>query len=230
MSLLLNNLAAFNRKERFHLMDFAFGIATPEIGLTHDIIKGIKGVLGVSVPPTAWTAMDYHLDWLYAAIHLASLGKNAMDTDGGPFLRDKFQISATQEDIDLLIGFDLPGSDGTRLILIEAKGATAWSQKQFDSKCKRIDRIFQDRGDLQMLVQPYFAMTSPREPQRLVTEMMPVWACFDGLPWKQQGKRYPWFQLPMTGPDGKSGRFLRIQRCDKEGEAIRTGDHWHVVY
>src|SRR5687767_13254186 len=120
MSNLLTNLERFNRKERFFLIGHALGKQRFE--LAPDFGKALSATLDVpAVPTNAFVAMDYHLDWLYAALLLTS----RPDAVGVPQERDFYPeepplrrlISGTQEDIDLLVAYE--AEEGVHLILIE---------------------------------------------------------------------------------------------------------------
>lgn len=79
-------------------------------------------------------------------------------------------MKGNQEDVDLLVAFE----DGTttHVILVEAKGDTAWSNKQMKSKAERLRVAFDGINDT---VKPHFAFISPSPPQHLITEGWPNW-------------------------------------------------------
>jgi hypothetical protein len=130
---LLDHLSAFNRKERFMLVGWALG--NPGFALSVDFRQSVGTLLELQLPADAFVAMDYHLDWLYASIYLAY-------TD---FSHEPQQLTdtltATQEDVDLLVAYR--SGDGYKVILLEAKGRTAWSNKQLLSNAKRLKSIFE---------------------------------------------------------------------------------------
>lgn len=72
-SLLVQNLKALNAKERDHLMRFAYlGSTAP--WLSKEMICALKKQLPGDLGPDAkcvFAGMDYHLDWLHAALYLA---------------------------------------------------------------------------------------------------------------------------------------------------------------
>lgn len=113
MHYLVPHLRRLNRKERFFLVGLALG--NKEFRLGDEFRQKLSDLLGLFVPEDAFVAMDYHLDWLFAAIHLAA-------TSGapGPHPRDSRLITGTQEDIDLLVAFD--GDSESRVIMVEASG------------------------------------------------------------------------------------------------------------
>jgi len=122
---LLRHMREFNRKERFFLVGMALG--NPHFKLGDTFRGSLAQTLDLKVPENALVAMDYHLDWLSASLFLA-----ANSGHPGPYVQDKTLISATQEDIDLLVAFD--GEEGTHIVLIEAKGVTSYSNDQFHHK------------------------------------------------------------------------------------------------
>ena len=98
--------------------------------------------------------MDYHLDWLYAALYLACSEKvgiedkdakrsreipNCKETDAT--LRP---ISGSQEDVDLLVVFEAEGK--VVVLFIEAKGAAPIDQTQLKRKLIRISHILEESG------------------------------------------------------------------------------------
>jgi hypothetical protein len=54
------------------------------------------------VPPDAFVAMDYPMDWIFASAYMSKEGVNLsgkhMNTDG--------RVSGNQEDVDLIVTFD----------------------------------------------------------------------------------------------------------------------------
>ena len=102
----IENLKLFNRKERFHLIGCALG--NPLFTLSTDFMDKISKMFSNEfvIPDTAFVAMDYHLDWIYASLFLASgkrqvgqmVGKNKSITI---LKRDETIIKANNEDSDL---------------------------------------------------------------------------------------------------------------------------------
>lgn len=125
MTGIIDNLRMFNRKERFFLIGMALG--NPDFKLSEEFRRQIGEVLHLDIPENVFTAMDYHLDWLYASLFLASHG----DT-GQVYPNADRQIQATQEDIDLLIAYE----DGNvcHIVMLEAKGVTGFTRRQLRSK------------------------------------------------------------------------------------------------
>jgi hypothetical protein len=59
-------LAHFNRKERFLLVGQALG--NPGFTVGAAFRRSLAALLDRPVPKDAYCAMDYHLDWLFAAL------------------------------------------------------------------------------------------------------------------------------------------------------------------
>ncbi len=70
-------LRRFDRKERFYLIGWALG--RPTFQLDDGFRKSLGSKLGLGIPPVAFVAMDYHLNWIYAAAYLSSPGMQAAD-------------------------------------------------------------------------------------------------------------------------------------------------------
>jgi hypothetical protein len=205
---LIQTLESFNRKERFFLVGWALG--NKRFQLEASFRDKVGGRLGLQIPEDAFVAMDYHLDWIYA-----SLWEGRPDQAPGPFINDdRNRISATQEDVDLLIAFTTLGP--TRIIMLEAKGATGWTNKQLQHKADRLRSIFGESGRAWDGIVPHFAIASPVEPRQLRTEEWPQWMrTNDGKP----------IWLPMEMPRS----LRRVTRCDETGQPRFNGDYWRVI-
>jgi hypothetical protein len=196
----------FNRKERFFLVGSALGNAG--FCLSADFRALIGAALDLEIPADAFVAMDYHLDWVYASLVLARSGG-----DRGPYENPDRLIRAQQEDMDLLVAFH--EHDVCRVVLLEAKAATGWGNKQFQSKAVRLKEIFGEAGDSWAGVTPYFLIASPRRPQLLQTGNCPSWML--------RGGEIPWMELRL-GLDP-----IKVTRCDTDGRASVLGQYWTVV-
>ncbi|MGE3913960.1 MAG: hypothetical protein AB7K36_31740 [Chloroflexota bacterium] len=210
MTDVLDYLRRFNRKERFFLVGQALG--NQNFRLSDQFCHDVGTELLIDVPPDAFVAMDYHLDWLYASLHLSADGGNY-----GPHLNDRKMVRAQQEDIDLLIAYQ--AGDQFHIVLVEAKGESAWSNQQMISKAGRFGDIFGAAGSAFESVVPHFLAMSPRRPH-LRTDTWPTWMLRDGT--------IPWLRLDMG--DG----LLKISRWtpgpgDGAGKADRNGTHWKVI-
>jgi len=204
MDNLITILKSLNRKERFFLIADALGNQDFQLG------DGFRTELGsaakVEIPSDAWVAMDYHLDWLSAALHVcaeelppATPWKNSSVVEG----TNLEVVKGNQEDVDLIVGFDTP--DGTTLILIEAKMDTAWSNTQMKSKVQRIKAMFGQDGFKRSGVTPILVLTSPTKPRDLKTTTWPEWMAPGG----------EWRWMPMKVAEGRT----RLYRCNADGKS-----------
>jgi hypothetical protein len=118
-----NALQRFNREERFILAEWLLAPAPFALGKTarSQLANSLDSRSVSDVPEGAFVAIDYHLDWVYAALCIHS-GKRVAG-GGGPHRRPEgSQLTANQEDIDA-IAWTAP--DGTaNIVLIEAKAYT----------------------------------------------------------------------------------------------------------
>jgi hypothetical protein len=205
---LLSRLEKFNRKERFFLVGWA--LANPQFVLGEEFRADLRRELklDVDIPADAFVAMDYHLDWLHASLFLA-----AHPGSRGPQHNQDAYITATQEDIDLLIAFE--AGNATHVLLIEAKGATGWTNKQVAHKVGRLGPIFTQAIADGLAVEPRLAIASPKNPIGIKCKDWPRWMLRDGKPW--------WVKMPFT-----EGQWA-VTRCDVFGGRSRTGAYWSVL-
>ncbi len=163
------------------------------------------------IPNNTFVAMDYHLEWLYAALEVSK-----SDADETLVRRDCAQlIRGNQEDVDLLIAFESSGH--TSLLMLEAKVATGFTNKQTGSKADRLGDIFGSRGDNYPGVVPYFALWSPlskRPTTRLDCRKWPDWMTREGRP--------IWIELPVPQA------LVKVTRCDADGNKNRAGGRWKI--
>ena len=205
----IENLKSFNRKERFYLVGMALGNKEfNEFNVSRHFAEKLSETFGLHVPENAFCAMDYHLDWIYASLFLASKG-NLNDI----YPNTDRIITATQQDIDLLVTFQQAGEH--HVIMLEAKGATPWVNGPLNSKAARLAVIFGEGGDRFESVIPHFAIVSPREPRWLNYNRWPEWMRHDNT--------VPWLKLQM--PPG----LRKISRCDKEGHSTQGGEYWQIL-
>jgi hypothetical protein len=164
---------------------------------------------GVAIPDNAFVAMDYHLNWVYAAAAL-SFGNPVRDR---VYENKGMVIDGTQEDVDLLVTFE-DASGLTHLIMLEAKGVIAFNNSQFQHKIKRFKSIFGENGDRWPKVKPYFGLVSPREPKGLRYELCPSWL--------KVGDKIPWFKMSI--PEDR----LTLFGCDEQGRPNEARAFWTV--
>ena len=215
MTDLIEILESFNRKERFFLVAQALGCSNsagePAFSLSDSFRKQLDEIIKPTAipeePAMVFVAMDYHLDWLQAALILAHTSqdeKSKFCNDG----KEGQIIKGTQEDVDLLVAFK--AGETFHLILVEAKAYSGWTNKQLLSKAERLRTIFGENGKKWSDVQPYFCVMSPKESEGLKLECLPKWMLYNGdqLQW-----------LPLQLP--KSKRRV-VSRCDK----VKDGDDY----
>lgn len=196
-------LRSFNRKERQILLSEVLRREEGEVVFSLDagFRERLGDEIGVTVPADAYVAMDYHLDWLSMALHLAAT------PDLPERIRNDGLFEANQQDVDLLVAFE--AADGAHLALIEAKGVTGWDKRQQDSKAQRLRRIFGD-GPGSDLATPHFVLMSPKRPARIDTTGWPGWM-------RRGGKPY-WLELPLPGG------LHKATRCDADGNNAEGGE------
>ena len=197
-------LSCFNAKERFFLIGFA--LDNRQFTLGDDFRSQLSMAVGLEVPRNAFVAMDYHLDWLCAALYCNKLGSDSVLND-----RDENEIKGQQEDVDFLVAFE--NNQITHVILIEAKGFMNWSKNQMKSKASRLKTLFGADGKRWPHVVPHFVVTSPKKPPALDVKDWPDW-CKPSCP----------VYLELKIP---SERYA-VSRCDENGKNHKLGKKWIV--
>lgn len=162
---LIGLLECFNRKERFFLVGNALGNSSFRLSADFRERLGKALRLEEKIPECAFAAMDYHLDWVAAA--LEAYGHDDEELVFPSRERDgRRLVEGTQEDVDFLIVFK--GKDENHhLIFIEAKAYTPWDGRQMRSKVARMKAIFGDDGNRHTGIKPHFCLLSRKPPQRL---------------------------------------------------------------
>lgn len=201
----IDTLESFNRKERFFLVGYALG--NPRFELSETFTTALSEAAEFEIPRGTGAFMDYHLDWLHAAafLHSASFVE-ASQYKNDPLDEEELPArvnTGNQEDIDLIVAFDDAG--GTNLLMIEAKAETSWTNKQLDSKAKRLKAIFGEFGKAVPGVTPTFVLASPRESAGLNTSAWPIWM-------KRPDGRPLWMELKV--PPGRR----RVIGCGEFGK------------
>ena len=158
---IIERLKMFNRKERDHLMKFALCESPNEPKISVPLWRLVSGNKGLRRPENArmFMGMDYHLNWLYAALATAEiecidgfdhldncwgLGEQQLEkiepkiVKGKKVSKDKAPIQGNQEDADLLIAWiDHKDRSLLHLTLVEAKLDSPWKPAQLESKMQR---------------------------------------------------------------------------------------------
>lgn len=203
MNDLLQNLTNFNAKERFLLLSDVIGKSN--LLPTNSYIEKLSKALGLHIKNVEFSALDYHLDWLYAC-----LSKTENTTT--PVKNSEKFIRGQHEDIDFIIGYT--EGDTTHLILIEAKATTGWTNAQLQSKAQRLREIFGSDGKKWKNVIPHFVMTSPKLSHNIKHENWPVWM--------KPNNSIAWIKLEIPG------NIQYVTRCDKNGKITSKGEYWKI--
>lgn len=169
MSLVIEALRSFDRKERFAVLREALGFDPEFPHLSYRFREKLSECIDktrvVECPMHAFLAMDYHLDWIEMALHRA---KNNDTGPKSPFLNEDFlEINKDQMDVDLLVAFDRKAADQvmTHLVLIEAKAYLDWDNPQLDDKAERLGKIFGEDGKRWSFVNPHFVLMTGKRSQ-----------------------------------------------------------------
>ena len=218
MSNLLETIESFNRKERHFLFAHVTGNRDDGLALDPGFLQRLGEALHLEfpIPGDAKGFVDYHMDWLHAAVLMAR------EPTAGTIRANTRQVSTgTQEDIDLLVAFERTGV--TWLLLIEAKAEGSWTNKQVRSKSRRLARIFgTDLIDETSPVRPLFCMMSPQQPTKLSPQKgehgaeWPKWMVL------RETTKFPWLELPI--PPGRR----KVTGCDGNGDNSRDREYWKV--
>ena len=197
-------LESFNRKERFFLISHALGAM--KFPLTDSFQEQLEknNIEVPRDPKNALIAMDYHLDWLHAALILADEGEDGISEFSNEG-REGHIIEGTPEDVDLLVAFQANGI--FHLILVEAKGYFGWDKGQLSSKANRLRKIFGDDGKMWRGVRPHFYTVGPKKPPTELDCTPPKWML------KEDGK-LRW--LPMALPERRT-----VSRCEEGNNGYR---------
>ena len=202
---LIAMLDRFNRKERYFLVKQTLG----GFALGCEFRKKLECEIGISICHDAFTAMDYHLDWLAAA-----LCQYECDSDNGVFDNpDQRVVTGTQRDVDLLVAFE--NESACHIVLIEAKAEGKWDNNQMDSKAERLKQIFGCDGKLHDAVKPHFCLMSPCRPQNLNTNEWPKWM-------RKDDEELHW--IPLSFPHKR----LRPVRCNKNRNNSAKGRFFRI--
>ena len=213
MSHLIENLRSFDRKERFAVLREALGFDPEKPRLNCGFKRNLSECIDVELPQRAFLAMDYHLDWIDMALHLA-----AEKTIGPrpPFPNESFpRINENQQDIDLLVAFESGGNGQrtTHLVLIEAKAYLYWDNNQLRKKARRLRAIFCEDGRRWDFATPHFVLMTGKRSAGIRTRSWPKWM--------KNGDKAIWLDYDLT-------RRLRITRCTETGRPLKDGGHLRI--
>ncbi len=201
---IIQQLELFNSKERFFVVKQCLGNSC--FSLSEKFRNDLSIILNLNIPKDAFSAMDYHLDWVYACLRIASEKEGNKEI----FLNDEGLIKGQQEDIDFLIAFETKNK--THLIFIEAKATSGWTNKQMNAKMNRLKSIFGEDGKDWKHVVPHFALLSPKRPLKLDLANIPNWMI------NEKGYRHLKLEMPFE--------LKRATRCDVSGKPNADGGYW----
>ena len=212
---LIKLLEFFNRKERFFLVRQALG--KEEFRLSEDFRDSLQNAVGLKekIPDNAFVAMDYHLDWIAAALTKYA-NKGDMHVFANVKNEDKRLVMGNQEDVDLLVAFR-DRRNVYKLIFVEAKGYTPWHAAQLKSKLKRVALIFEHSGIEVNEVKHYFCLVSPCSPEGKDFTKWPE------LRRKSDGALC-WFKLRLPQCRLKVTRWDSVKRMRS-----KDGGHFQIV-
>ena len=210
MSLLIQYLRCFDRKERFAVLREALGFDAETPCLAEDFRRALSGCIGVCVPQRAFLATDYHLDWIELALHRTrhpEIGAGHVFSNPAPE-----RINENQQDVDLLVAFEgeRASRQVTHLVMIEAKAYLSWDNRQFRCKAKRLGKIFGDNCGRLGTVEPRFVLMTAHEPRKIDTRCWPEWT--------RKGKDPVLLRYDL--PDR-----LEVTRCSEDGNSSQEGSH-----
>lgn len=241
-------LHRFNAKERNHLMRFALlGETNPGPltesgqGVHENFFEALRKTLA-SAPGDAaiqlsdearciYAAMDYHLDWLHAALwqvrgakpepdKMPCPVKQVTEPDGTHPQQD---VMGNQEDADLIVVIEDAGR--AILVLIEAKGDSSFSRSQLASKLARLKLIL-DVEDPPLPAELTCALVLLAPEDKLVLDKCNTYGDLTGHPSPLSERE----AQSMTTPPEQLGPYIRrmpmpnfpdkldlVTRCDELG-------------
>jgi len=201
---LLECLKSFNSKERFFLVGEILG--NPSFTPTNSYINKLSEKLNLNIGPIEFSAMDYHLDWIYACLAHTSEPNTKIFNNSAKVIRGQ------QEDVDFIVGYQ--ENENTHLILIEAKATNSWTNKQLKSKAERLEKIFGFDGKKWDNVIPHFIITSPIEPSKITYDNWPTWM--------KVNDSVAWLELEIPS------HLQSVTRCDANGSVTSEGNFWKI--
>ena len=204
---LVEALKLFNRKERFWLIQEALGCSKlkPQhrIPLHSHFRTKLDKELSIKVPPDAWWAMDYHFDWIYAALHVLKTG---LTEDERPILanRNPQFIMGNQQDCDLIVAFE------KTLIVIEAKTGVS-DKSQLVEKFERWESLLPKMEEQGLASVFIYASRTQHE--------LVKWQKFNS----RLAKCNP-LELPAFDDFGT----WRVVRCNSDGKKASNGEYAQI--
>ena len=219
---LIKILESFNRKERYFLLTRTLALhskgAIQAFSLSKEFRNRLVEEIGLNKHgiKECFVAMDYHLDWIHGSLAQAyQRNGKKLDKNGNEiFPYEEHEVTGTQEDIDLLVAFKVDTK--YHLVLIEAKGYSAWDIEQLCSKSKRLGKIFCNSGERYGDVRPHFVLMSKQDPpiNKLSVEDWPSW---------MKGEKLHHIQLDIPPKIDRR----RVERCNQRGQKSKNGNYFH---
>lgn len=245
---LIDRLKCFNAKERYWVVHAALGHFKPSRGF----LEGAAKAAGVPPPEkdcpddSIFLAMDYHLNWLCAALWVAltpsakagtpisnrrSPSANMTQDHGtaGLLGNGRALIENSQEDVDLLLAYPRP--DGiTQVILVEAKCTGTFTPNQLGSKFARLEGILGSIGkegfisatnvNVKMILMSPNRTSSKNASNKKDAAQIPVVLIQNARSNSEDG--IPWLPLMTSSPDPSGFWFVKFGGSGKEdAESIR---------
>ncbi|WP_130014794.1 hypothetical protein [Serinicoccus sediminis] len=201
-------LAALDSHERPILFQWA---TQRSFALGEDVRAQLGAAIDREIPTDAFVAMDYTLDWLYAATVICQGADPLSTLQQWPV--NQLLLRASIEDIDLLIAWE-DRHQHRHTVLVEAKAFTGWTNKQMQGKIDRLAAIF--GGDLASAFDVHFVMAGPKASKGLKTQHWPAWT-------GSEDRRH-FLSIPDPG-----ARYA-VQRCTETGKPTSKGPtHWRIL-
>lgn len=245
---IIDRLKCFNAKERYWVVHAALGHFKPSRGF----LEGAAKAAGVPLPAkgcpdeSIFLAMDYHLNWLCAALWTVLTPSEKAGTaisnkrtpsetmtpdhsTSGPLGKDRALMENSQEDVDLLLAYPRP--DGiTQVILIEAKCTGTFTPSQLGSKFSRLEGILDSIGkegfvgasdvNVKMILMSPSRPPSKNASTEKDTTKIPAMLVQDAR--SNSENDIPWLRLMTTSPDPSGFWFVKFGGSGKEeAESIR---------
>lgn len=210
---LIEILESFNRKERFFLLAQALNDkqGNPKLYLSEEFRKKLSEEIKIDIPSERgeglFVGIDYHLDWIAAAIAYwegARLRTKIPNQQRTGSCKD-FVIEGNQRDVDLFLAFRDPTQfpDFFIMVILEAKAYGQWTKEQMLPKVQRLRSIFGEEGSKHPRVKPHFFLIDPNPPKEIQGVPFPEWMVPGG---RLRGLK---LRLP------KGSRRLIVNRTDR---------------
>jgi hypothetical protein len=216
-------LERFNRKERNLLIRDILNCRDRPLPLAKDFCQRLADAIGIDrgFLEEAWWATDFHFDWLAGALLTFMKGETLRRQDNAHKL-----IMGNQEDLDLVVVAHAPSTIAPHhLILIEAKAYGYFTNKQWESKVARLERLYAFykglESDSDRRIRFHYVLYSPAKPTRLNPKP---------LPWQPSDTNEP---VPIQHVELKlafqTSSILAVSRCNDKDKLDIKGDFWRCV-